>query len=447
MVRSEEGRRFMTWLQRYRFRHYAENSIWIFPVLSTLAAIGAYRLLHWIEVQIGWVSPVDPDTARAVLGTMASALFTAIVFICSALLVAVQLASAQMTPRIIGIVFRDPVAKMSLTILTFTFTFTLAALLRIESVVPLLTSQIAAYDSLVSLAVFFYLIDHLGQALRPSGALRVVARLGHEVVASVYPRPLGELPANTGSSDSGALDQEPRAIIPSSMDGVVLAFDLEGLSLLARRADCVIEMVPQVGDHLASAAPLFRVFQGNGTLSAEALRESVAVGQERTLEQDPTFAFRIMVDIASKALSPAINDPTTAVLALDQIHYLLRDVGNRQLDTGDVRDAAGRLRLVYRTPDWEDFVRLAVTEIRHFGGESIQVARRLRAMLENLIQTAPESRAALLRQELSLLRRSAERFFIEPEDRVLAEVSDFQGVGGSQGHQKDRLEQTPPLTI
>ena len=367
----------MTWLQRYRVRHYLESSIWIFPVLSTLAAIGTVRALHWIELEAGWVSPLDPETARAVLGTMASALFTAIVFICSALLVAVQLASAQLTPRVIGIVFRDPVAKLSLTLLAFTFTFTLAAFLRIKSVVPLLTTQIAAYDCLLSLGVFFYLIDHLGQALRPSGALSVVAKMGRKVIASVYPQSLSDSGDGIVSNDSHVLYEEPAATIPSSEYGVVLAFDLEGLTLLAQRADCVVELVPQVGDHLASADPLFRVFQGSGTPPAEALRRSVAVGQERNLEQDPTFAFRIMVDIASKALSPAINDPTTAVLALDQIHHLLRDVGHRHLDTGHVRDASGRLRLVYRTPDWEDFVRLAVTEIRHFGGESIQVARRL----------------------------------------------------------------------
>jgi uncharacterized membrane protein len=285
------------------------------------------------------------------------------------------------------------------------------------------------------LGVFFYLIDHLGQALRPSGALRVVAKMGRKVIASVYPQCLSDPRDGTVSNDFHILDQEPSATIPSSKDGVVLAFDLEGLTFLAQRADCVAELVPQVGDHVARADPLFRVFQGSVTLPAEALRQSVAVGQERTLEQDPTFAFRIMVDIASKALSPAINDPTTAVLALDQIHHLLRDVGSRHLDTGHVRDAAGRLRLVYRTPDWEDFVRLAVTEIRHFGGKSIQVARRLRAMLENLIQTLPEARATLLRQELTLLHRSAERFFTEPEDRALADVSDYQAQTQQSCHQ------------
>jgi uncharacterized membrane protein len=429
----------MTWLQRYRIRHYLGNSIWIFPMLSTVVAIATFHLLHRIELEAGWVSPVEPETARAVLGTMASALFTAIVFVCSALLVAVQLASAQLTPRIIGIVFRDPVAKVSLTILAFTFTFTLAALLQITAVVPMLTARIAAYDCLLSPGAFFYLIDHLGKALRPSGALRAVAKLGRNVIASVYPRRLSDRQDGKVSSDSSVLDEESPATIPSSVDGVVLAFDVEGLTIIAQRADCVVELVPQVGDHLANTDPLFRVYKDSGMLPVGALHQSVAVGQERTLEQDPTFAFRIMVDIASKALSPAINDPTTAVLALDQIHHLLRDVGNRNLDTGHVRDSTGRLRLVYRTPDWEDFVRLAVTEIRHFGCESIQVARRLRAMLENLIQTLPESRRSLLRQELTLLHRSAERFFTEPEDRVMADESDFQGVGGSHGHARNSL--------
>src|SRR4029453_930066 len=133
----------------------------------------------------------------------------------------------------------------------------------------------------------------------------------------------------------------------------------------------VIELAPQVGDFVATGDPLFRVFQGGASLPSETLEESVAGGQERTLEQDPTFAFRILVDIASKGLSPAINDPTTAVLALDQIHHLLRSVGVRSLADGRVRDADGKLRLVYRTPDWIDFVKLAVTEIRHFGGTSI----------------------------------------------------------------------------
>ncbi len=320
-----------------------------------------------------------------------------------------------------------------------TFTFSLGALIRIQSSVPWLTTHLAAYACVVSLVVFLFMIDHVGKALRPSGALSRVAVEGTKIIESVYPQSLAEIQTAATLAASHFPAGEPAATIPNTREGVVLAFDQPGLLALAQRADCVIEMVPQVGDHVAAGDPLLRVFPEGARVSAADLCQSVAVGQERTLEQDATFAFRIMVDIASKGLSPAINDPTTAVLALDSIHQLLALVGRRHLDTGEVRDSAGRLRLVYRTPDWEDFVRLAVTEIRHFGGESIQVARRLRAMLENLIQTLPESRAVLLRREMILLQRSAERFFSEPEDRALAEVGDVQGVGGKRGNDHRRV--------
>jgi uncharacterized membrane protein len=200
-----------------------------------------------------------------------------------------------------------------------------------------------------------------------------------------------------------------------------------------------------VGDAVAVGDPLFRIIPESANLPAEALYQEVALGQERTLEQDPTFAFRILVDIANKGLSPAINDPTTAVLAIDQIHHLLREVGSRNLDDERVRDTTGRLRLFYRTPDWQDFVHLAVTEIRHFGGASIQIARRLRAMLEHLIGALPKERTELLRQELKVLDRTTERSFKEPEDRALADVGDVQGVGGKHDQlPADRQKEPPP---
>jgi uncharacterized membrane protein len=428
----------MTWLQRYRVRHYVNNSLWVLPAVASLAAVAAVRLLHGIEKAMDWQSPVDPDTARAMLGTIASSLLTSVVFVCSALLVAVQLVSAQLTPRIITVVFQDRVTKLSLTLFAFMFTFSLASLVRVTSAVPLLTAHLAVYGALAGLAVFFYLMDHLGKSLRPSGALRTVAGVACNVIESVYPQRLAERTGGGPSPTEHLPGGEPTAMIASATDGVVLAFDHEGLLALARRADCVIEMVPQVGDYVAAGDSLFRVFGGGAALSEMALRESIAIGQERTLEQDPTFAFRVLVDVALKALSPAINDPTTAVLALDRIQHLLRFVGNRELDTGLTRDGTGRIRLAYRTPDWEDFVYLAVTEIRLVGADSIQITRRLRAMLEALIQALPEARAVLLRQELALLHRSAERAFVEPEDRALAEVRDFQGVGGKLGKEQRR---------
>jgi uncharacterized membrane protein len=434
----------MTWLQRYRVRHYLQNSIWVLPVIAMAGAVIIVRLLHWLEGTMGWVSDFHPETMRAVLGTLAGAMFTFIVFVCSSLLLVVQLASAQLTPRIIGVLFRDPVTKITLAMFVFTFAFAISALIRIGSSVPLLTAEIAAYSSAACVGLFLYLIDHVGKMLRPSGALRSVASQAHRVIESVYPRRLKE--RGVTSPESATLSSNVAArTIPSSRTGVVLAFDIQGLVALGARHHCLIELVPQVGNFVAPGAALFRI-HGSSDVPVAALRHSIALGTERTMEQDPTFAFRVMVDIASKGLSPAINDPTTAVLALDRIHHLLRHVGSRRLDNEKVRDATGQVRLIYRTPDWEDFVTLAVTEIRQFGGSSIQVARRLRAMLEDLIQTLPEERAAPLRQELEVLKRSAERFFQEPEDRALTEVSDSQGVGGTQEVSNPRLKPVPELS-
>ena len=424
----------MSWLQRYRIRHYFANSIWLMPVLSIVLALAVVPLLHRLDQSLDWESGINPETVRTVLEMMASSMFTFIVFVCSALLIAVQLASTQLTPRIIALVFRDPVTKISLTIFVFTFTFSQAVLVRINTEVPTLSASLAAYSCIACLGVFLFLIDHVGKWLRPSGALRAVALKGRDVIESVYPRRLSELRKTTTES-TAVLDRKSAQTVVSLRNGVVLAFDIRGLVSMAQRANCTIEMVSRVGDFLAAGDPLFRIYPGGTSLAEGDLRHSVAVGQERTMEQDPALVFRILVDIASKGLSPAINDPTTAVLAIDQIHHLLRNVGGRDLTDERVRDAAGRIRLVYRTPAWEDFVKLALTEIRHFGGASIQIARRLKAMLENLIQTLPEERAPLLRQEMALLQRSAERLFPEAEDRVLAAGSDSQGMGGTCGEE------------
>jgi uncharacterized membrane protein len=431
----------MTWLQRYRIRHFVRNSVWLFPVLAMVAAMILVRLLDWLEAAMGWEADSHPDTMRAVLGSLAGAMFTFIVFVCSSLLLVVQLASAQLTPRIIGVLLRDSVTKLTLSMFVFTFAFAISALVRIGSTVPLLATEIAAYSSAACLAFFLFLIDRVAKLLRPSGALQSVASQAHQVINSVYPRRLGEFPGKAAESSDESVKMPARTVW-SPRAGVVLAFDVKGLVMLGARHDCVIELVPQVGSFVAPGDPLFRISRG-ADLPADSLHELIALGAERTMEQDPAFAFRVVVDIASKGLSPAINDPTTAVLAIDQIHHLLRHVGGRRLDDLQVQDTTGCVRLMYHTPDWEDFVTLAVTEIRQFGGASIQVARRLRAMLENLIQTLPEHRAPPLRQELTLLHRSAERFFMEPEDRALADISDFQGVGGRQGKRNGSRESRP----
>jgi uncharacterized membrane protein len=298
--------------------------------------------------------------------------------------------------------------------------------------VPQLCVVIAIYATLVSVIAGLFLIDYMAKELRPVQMLARTAAVGRKVIEQVYPEFVSAAAPPDAPTGRELILPEPfETILHTGHSGVFLAMDVNGLLAQAVQSDGAIEVVPEVGDFVARGDPLFRVHPGRDAVNAMRLRESVAFGDERTAEQDPTFVFRILVDVAAKALSPAINDPTTAVLAIDQIHHLLRQVGMRRLDTGEVRDTGGNLRLVYRTPDWDDFVLLAVTEIRQYGAQSIQVMRRLHAMLENLRSVLPRQRGELLEEQSRLLHAAVQRSFNDPEDRARAETGDLQGVGGS----------------
>jgi uncharacterized membrane protein len=140
-----------------------------------------------------------------------------------------------------------------------------------------------------------------------------------------------------------------------------------------------------------------------------------------------------LVDIAIKALSPAINDPTTAVQALDQIEDLLHRLGRRALDAGCVMDEQGVLRLVFPTPTWEDYLTLAFDEIRQYGASSVQVMRRLRAALLGLLDSVTEAeRKVVVQRYLQHLNLVIEHSVLDAEDRVMALQEDRQGLGLSR---------------
>jgi uncharacterized membrane protein len=385
-------------------------------------------LLTNYERSIGSLSSISPESMRAIVSTVAGSTFTLTVLVSSALLLAIQIGGAQLTPRIIGIVYRNRYQKLAFSVFLFTFTFSAMVLVRIDESTPRIAAYLAGYGFLLDLALFIFFIDHVGKALRPSSAGRRVALFGRAVIRASYPQIEED---STPHPRINSIPSEESRTVMSNCDGALLAFDMKGLVAMAQRFDCVIELVPEVGQFVAEGDPLFRIYQGGEGLIDSQLRNSVAIGEERMPDQDPLLSFRILVDIAIKALSPAINDPTTAVLSIDQIHHLLRDVGKRHLGDGLATDQASQLRLIYRRPNWEDFVYLATTEIRHYGRDSIQVQRRLRAMLEDLIETLPAKCAHILEKELSLLTTATKRTFHDLDDQELAESGDLQGIGGS----------------
>jgi uncharacterized membrane protein len=187
-----------------------------------------------------------------------------------------------------------------------------------------------------------------------------------------------------------------------------------------------------VGEFIETGDVLFEVYGNPGRADAaeRALRGLVALGLERTIEQDPAFALRVMVDVASRALSPAVNDPTTAVQVLDYLGDGLRAIGERDRSGTSWHAGAAKRGVVIPVRRWEDFLALGVTEIREFGSTSVQVMRRMRAVLEKLLQEVhPENRAAV-NAEIARLDATVAAGFSGSIDRNRAGIADRQGMGG-----------------
>jgi uncharacterized membrane protein len=218
----------------------------------------------------------------------------------------------------------------------------------------------------------------------------------------------------------------------------VQAVRTEALVALAVRSDLVIDMAVAVGDTVMDGMPILRVLGTGAPPTVERLRRAVELGHDRTFEQDPKYAVRLLVDVAIKALSPAINDPTTAVQSLDQIEDLLLRMGRRDLDVGRVRDAAGRLRLVMPVPTWNDLVVLALDEIRYCGATSVQVMRRMRALLEDLKEHVRPDRREALEYYLARVDKGIRRDFEDADDQRDALEQDRQGLGLSRPYRPNQ---------
>jgi uncharacterized membrane protein len=452
----------MPWNRWYVLKSYVAGSLWIVPLIAIAIeqivkraseSLGAWMYgsgFYDLKSSFYGLSMVG---ARATLDTIITANLSFVVFTFGSLLVAIQVAGGQYTPRIIATtLLRDNGIRYSVGLFIFTLMFASRTQSYMgETEVHQFQVFLSLLFGLASFVAFLFLIDHAARLLRPVSLVGLIGEQGIEVIESVYPDPTrgvdsppsrkrrgrsplawvfkGE-PARM-EARSGKRGAPDRTLTHLGRSKVLLAVNLLALVAEARRAGVVIELVPQVGDFVATGEPLFCIYGSAGAIDEESLRTLAAFGTERTMEQDPMFSFRILVDIAAKALSPAINDPTTAVLAIDQLHRLLRQVGLRDLRAEEIADEAGEVRVVFRTPNWEDFVNISFREIRLFGAGSLQIPRRLIAMIENLVRALPEHRHAALRTELELLDRSLAKQYPFPEDLALARTPDPQGIGGS----------------
>jgi len=422
----------LVWSRVYRTASYLKSALWTVPFISILCVLAIAPALRVLDGWLGWrISGLGRGGATSLYQTVITLTLSFIVFTFGSLLVAIQVAGAQLTPRVIATtLLRDNVVRYTVGLFVFALVFAIMALNRVETTINEIVPLLCAALGLISIAAFLFLIDYAARLLRPVSILAHVGDKGLTVIETVYP----ERVSDTADVDVASDDLPTGTSTEILHDGrseIVLAVDLAPLVRQARQADGVIECLFQVGDFVASGEPLFVLYGGAERIELAALRAAVAFGPERTMEQDPLFSFRILVDIALKALSPAINDPTTGVLALDQIHRLLRLVGKRQLRKDTIRDDRGQPRVILHTPNWEDFVNVACVEIPSYGAANVQIARRLRAMIENCIESLPRHRHAALLMQRDRLDRMIESLYPIPDDLALARVPDTQGLGGS----------------
>jgi len=423
----------MTWNRWYAIRSYLQSTIWLAPMVALVLEQVTVRTFVAFQIDPGWIPGFVYDQAglSVTMDYAVNLSITCIVFTFSSLLVAIQFAGGQTTPRIIATtLLRDKTIRRIVALFTYTLLLSVAVKSRVGTI-PHFLGSLAVALGLFSVVAVLFLVDYSARLLRPVAVIWRVGEEGRKVIELVYP--LRAEGSDAPRRERQKLGPAERTIFHQGISAIVIAINLDAIMKAAKRADCIVEVAPRVGDFVAAGEPLFLLRGNVEQIDERKLRGQVAFGPERTIEQDSTFAFRVIVDIAIKALSSAINDPTTAVLAIDQLQRLLRNVGNRRLRDEDICDEAGQLRMIFQTPNWDDFVQLAISEIRFYGAENFQVARRLRAMIEVLVQGLPESRHPPLLRELELLDRKLIEIHRFPEDLALARVSDPQGLGGASG--------------
>jgi uncharacterized membrane protein len=432
-----------SWTHRSRLRQYIETSAWPIPVAYLLAAGVLGMVLPRLDRSIENAVPAEfgVGAAQALLTAFATGLITVMGFIISVVLAGLTFSGTTVSPRIVREMRRNSRIQHVFGLLLFSVVYAFLVLNRVAppgdpEYVPDLAVWVVTPLLVLDVGALLVLIREIGHTLRLVEIIDNVHGRAQEVLDRMYPDELRD--DDTAAHDTGDDTTDGRFELRGSpaqtvrnrtCAGVLASLDLPRLVDEAARLDTWFELACPIGTYVPLGGALFHVADLRPGLDAERVQRAVALADERTIDQDPLYALRLLVDIASRALSPAVNDPTTAVQALDRIEDILLHVATRDLDRGTIRDTDGRVRLVVPLPAWEDYLAVALTEIRQYGGTSSQTMRRLRVVLDDLLRVAPPSRRAAVEHQLALLDRTVASSFPDPADRELALAADRHGLG------------------
>jgi uncharacterized membrane protein len=415
------------------------DSLWLVPLVCLVGGVGLCTAAAAIDRAAGtalaphWMTG-SATAAQTVLSTIVSSMVTLITLVLTVITVAVQLAMGQFSPRIVGALLRDRSSQLTHGLFAATLVYALLAIPQVDDVaagrkgyVPGLTMLFAYLLMLGSVVALVLYVHHAGQTLRVAGLIDLVGDHLHEELHRVYP------------ADPGAqADLDPQ-VITAPGSGVVVRFDVRGLVVAATAADCTLRLVPAMGDFVCAGAPLLLVDAGDGTrLDRRDVAGMVALKNERSHSEDPAYGFRKLVDIAERGVASPFDDPTTTVQAIDRLHDALRQLATRTIPNGEHRDQSGTLRLVTPALGWTGYVRLTFDELRIAGAGSPQVARRLRAALEDLKTVAPAPRQPELDRQLELLTLGVRGSYDSDRDIDNALTADRQGLGSGPDLTRER---------
>jgi uncharacterized membrane protein len=414
-------------VQRFRLRHLARTRLWLLPLTCLLAGIALAVALLAIDRSSG--SPIvgtsvtgSAASVQTILTAASTALVTLTSVVLSLTLVAVQLAMAQFSPRIVRAILHDRRSQLAVGLFIGTFAYSMTVLREVNGnssgggSLPGLAVVVDYALILSAIVVLVLFVHHTAQSIRVGGLIGWVADATRDEVERLYP--------------AAPEPEDDPSVVAAPDYGVVARLPHRVLVAIAEESDCVLEMVPAMGDFVPRGGPLFRV---RGSLpephrSAAAL--SVILERERSHHFEPAFGLRKLVDVAARSIySSPFQDPSTSVQTIDAIHDILRQLAPREFPSGRHHDDHGQVRLVERVMSWEGYVRLAFDELRLVGAGSPQVARRLRAALEDLRTMAPPERRPPLDRQLKLLDNAVRRAFADDADVEAALVPDMQGIG------------------
>ena len=422
--------RSASWRTRFLLREWVAGSLFVIPTLYMATALALAEILPRIEGSRDVLSlNFENDTARTFYSAVAGGMIAFTGLVVSIAVVVVQFGASQYTPRLVSRFRRDPIVKHALGAFIAPAMFSLVSLGSIgrdgATVVPSVAITVALALLVGAVLAFYGLVGRLLDLLRPRRIVGQIVDEAARAIREAYPFALRDAPPPAVAEYAPVTTM----VRHEGRPGVVSALDRARLVRAATAAGAVIEVRFGIGGYVPAGADLFAIRgRAQGVDRAE-LSKGVILAEERTFTQDPAFALRAIVDIALRALSPAVNDPTTAVQALDGIDALLLEFAARDLERGRITGEDGALRLVYPNMVWEDVLDLSLTEIRHYGADTPQIARRMRALLLGLAEQAPPARRAPLDDHLARLDVAVRAAYPDAVERAYAETPDHLGIG------------------